>query len=149
MVRQYLREAPLLAPQPQPEAHDLDTIVASVVARLSATSEADTRQEVSAALGGTRASTEETDRIAELVASESSRSSSEGCPVMNASSGVVHRLTGSPPVCKTYCGWSHENSPHAHLPAGAPLPRFWWQLCGRCYPSERLAAKGRAAGSEL
>ena len=146
VVRQYLRDAPLLSPAPQHAAQDLDSIVASVVAKLSSTSEADTQQAVAAALGFDKATEEEKGHLTELVACESSRSASEGYPVMNSTSGVVHRLVGIPPVCKIYCGWNHTDSPHAHLPADTALPRFWWQLCGRCYPSERLSAKGGISG---
>ena len=144
VVRQYLREAPLLAPRPQPLDLDLDAVVAAVVSRLGSADDGRPIREVAAVLGADRASPEESSQLADLADRERARSSSEGCPVMNATSGVVHRLVGSPPSGRIYCGWNHTCSPHAHLPADAPMPPFWWQICGRCFPTERLRAKGGA-----
>ena len=86
----------------------------------------------------------EAGQLTEAVAPESMRAASEGQPIMNLESGVYHRLVGSPPEAKIYCGWKHTSSPHVSVDPSSRWPTGWWQICGRCYPAQRLAAKARA-----
>ena len=144
MVRQYLRGAPLLAPRPEPVAPDLEALVAAIRAKLVAAGSSSPSLAAAEIIGPAAEKKEEADHLAEVVELECRRSVSEGRPVMNAISGVYHRMVGASPDARVYCGWSHTNSPHALVAAGSPWPKGHWQICGRCYPAERLVAKGRA-----
>ena len=64
--------------------------------------------------------------------------------VMHASSGIYHRVP-SQGSSRTTCGWDFGVSGAAvQVPDQSAGPRGWFQLCGRCWPTARAAAKANA-----
>ena len=61
--------------------------------------------------------------------------------VLHSVSGIYHRRPERGSI-RTACGWSFGDSGLAvDVPDGEAGPQAWFQLCCRCWPSARAAAK--------
>ena len=62
--------------------------------------------------------------------------------VLHMGSGIYHRRPERSSI-RTVCGWSFGDSESAvDVPDHTAGPHGWFQLCGRCWPRARAAAKG-------
>ena len=151
VVKRYFRDSPLASAAltsstsgPSREL-DVEALVAAVVSKMShpdsAVSARMVRPHVAQRIPQSLPPLAE---IAAQVVSERSAVSTEPMPrcshfVLNTGSGTYHRR--APHDCSASCGWSYSGLEHALVPDVDAVPQCWIQLCSRCWPGLREAAK--------
>ena len=151
VVKRYFRDSPLASAAltsstsgPSREL-DVEALVAAVVSKLShpdsAVSARLVRPHVAQRIPQSLPPLAE---IAAQVESERSAVSTEPEPrcshfVLNTGSGTYHRR--APRDGSASCGWSYSGLEHALVPDVGAGPQCWIQLCSRCWPGLREAAK--------
>ena len=151
VVKRYFRDSPLAsaaltssASGPSREL-DVEALVAAVVSKMShpdsAVSARMVRPHVAQRIPQSLPPLAE---IAAQVESERSAVSAEPEPfcshfVLNTGSGTYHRRASR--VGSAACGWSFSGLEHALVPDVDAGPQCWIQLCSRCWPGLREAAK--------
>ena len=148
-VKRYIRDSPLDAARAVPNSAGpslfLEQLVAAVVEKVGRT------KPVPADLVPTciGAAFPPTMPLAPLIGAERRIHEKEPAPsrrtlVINMDSGIYHRRLHTQAE-RAICGWSlGDSSAAAEVPDRTAGPTGWFQLCGRCWPSLRSAAKQAA-----
>ena len=148
-MTRYIRDSPLDAARAAPsnarQSLDLEQLVAAVVEKVGRTGPVPVEL-VPMCTGSSQPSPVPLAPLigAERLVQDEAPTLSRKVLVLHTGSGIYHRRLHAQAE-RAICGWSIKgSSAAAEVPDRTAGPTGWFQLCGRCWPSLRYAAKGAA-----